>query len=88
MVGADNKLSLKAVTVVKYRENAAIIKGPLQAGDVIVAAGVHKLREGQVVKPTVDPYVTGDGKVAIGGREIDSRAQHKHRIRGGTVSIN
>ena len=29
------------------------------------AAGVHKLREGQVVKPTVDPYVTGDGKVAI-----------------------
>lgn len=65
MVGADNKLSLKAVTVVKYRENAAIIKGPLQAGDVIVAAGVHKLREGQVVKPTVDPYVTGDGKVAI-----------------------
>jgi RND family efflux transporter MFP subunit len=65
LVGADNKLSLKPVSVVKYRENAAIVKGPLKTGDVIVAAGVHKLREGQVVKPTTDPFVTGDGKVAV-----------------------
>jgi membrane fusion protein, multidrug efflux system len=65
LVGADNKLSLKPVSVVKYRENAAIVKGPLKTGDVIVAAGVHKLREGQVVKPTTDPFVTGDGKAAV-----------------------
>lgn len=65
LVGAGNKLSLKPVSVVKYRENAAIVKGPLKTGDVIVAAGVHKLREGQVVKPTTDPFITGDGKVAV-----------------------
>jgi RND family efflux transporter MFP subunit len=63
-IGADGKVSLKAVTVIQYRENAALIKGGVKAGDVIVAAGVHKLREGEVVKPIVDPQVTGDGKVA------------------------
>jgi hypothetical protein len=29
-----------------------------------------------------------DGKVAVVGREIESRAQQKHRIRGATVAIN
>jgi multidrug efflux system membrane fusion protein len=70
LVGAGNKLSLTPVTVVKYRENAAIVKGSLKTGDVIVAAGVHKLREGQVVKPTTDPFVTGDGKVAVVPAEV------------------
>ena len=32
--------------------------------------------------------VLRDGKVAVVGREIESRAQQKHRIRGGTVAIN
>jgi membrane fusion protein, multidrug efflux system len=64
-VGADNKLARMPVTVVKYRENAALIKGSLKAGDLIVAAGVHKLREGQTVKPITDPFITGDGKVAV-----------------------
>ncbi|MEP7154904.1 MAG: efflux RND transporter periplasmic adaptor subunit [Betaproteobacteria bacterium] len=63
-IAADGKVSLKPVTVVQYRENAALIKGGIKSGDVIVAAGVHKLREGEVVKPITDPQVTGDGKVA------------------------
>ena len=67
-IGADGKVSLKAVTVVQYRETSAVIKaasGSVKPGDIIVAAGVHKLREGEVVKPIVDPAVTGDGKVAF-----------------------
>ena len=66
-IAADGKVALKEVTVVQYRETAAIIKpanGSVKAGDIIVAAGVHKLREGEVVKPIVDAIVTGDGKVA------------------------
>jgi multidrug efflux system membrane fusion protein len=65
VVGADNKLSPRLVSVVKYRENAALITGPLKAGEVIVAAGVHKLREGQVVKPVTDPVITGDNQIAV-----------------------
>jgi RND family efflux transporter MFP subunit len=63
-IGGDGKVSLKTVTVVQYRETAALIKGGVKIGDVIVAAGVHKLREGEVVKAIIDPQVTGDGKVA------------------------
>ena len=64
-IAADGKVSLKPVTVIQYREGAALIKGGVKIGDVIVAAGVHKLREGEVVKPITDPQVTGDGKIAV-----------------------
>ena len=64
-IAADGKVSLKPVTVIQYRENAALIKGGVKIGDLIVAAGVHKLREGEIVKPITDPQVTGDGKVAV-----------------------
>lgn len=67
LIAADGKVSLKPVTVLQYRETTAFIKpeaGGVKAGDVIVAAGVHKLRDGEVVKPIRDPLVTGDGKVA------------------------
>lgn len=63
-IAADGKVSLKPVTVVQYRENAALVRGGVAVGDTIVAAGVHKLREGDVVKPVIDPHITGDGKVA------------------------
>lgn len=67
-IGADGKVALKEVSVVQYRETAAIIKatnGSVKPGDLIVAAGVHKLREGEIVKPVIDATVTGDGKVAV-----------------------
>jgi membrane fusion protein, multidrug efflux system len=66
-IAADGKVSLRAVTVVQYRETSAFIKptaGSVKAGDLIVAAGVHRLRDGEIVKAIVDPVVTGDGKVA------------------------
>ena len=66
LIAADGKVALKEVTVIQYRETSAIVKaanGSIKPGDIIVAAGVHKLREGEVVKPIVDAVVTGDGKV-------------------------
>ena len=67
-IAADGKVTLKEVSVIQYRENAAIVKatnGSVKPGDIIVAAGVHKLREGEIVKPVIDATVTGDGKVAL-----------------------
>jgi RND family efflux transporter MFP subunit len=64
-LSSDGKLSLVPVTVVQFTETAAIVKGALTNGDRIVAAGVHKLKEGDVVKPLDDPRITGDGKVAV-----------------------
>ena len=69
-IAADGKVSLKPVTVVQYKENLALIKGSVKPGDTIVAAGVHKLQEGEVVKPISDPQVTGDGKVAYAPVEM------------------
>jgi membrane fusion protein, multidrug efflux system len=71
-IGAGGKLSLVPVEVVQFTETAALVRGPLQRGDTIVAAGVHKLREGEVVKPLADPRVTGDGKVARIADEPDA----------------
>ena len=68
LIAADGKVALKPVTVLQYRETNAFIKpetGGVKAGDTIVAAGVHKLREGEVVKPISDALITGDGKVAL-----------------------
>lgn len=67
-IAADGKVSLKPVTILQYRESSAFIKpdgaNTVKAGDMIVAAGVHKLRDGEIVKPISDAAITGDGKVA------------------------
>jgi RND family efflux transporter MFP subunit len=69
-IAADGKVSLKPVNVVQYRETSALISSTAVApGDIIVAAGVHKLREGEVVRPIVDAQVKGDGKVAFAPAE-------------------
>lgn len=65
VVGADNKVKPRPVTVVRFRETSALITGPLKAGELIVAAGVHKLQDGQQVKPVTDPLITGANEVAI-----------------------
>lgn len=71
VIAADGKVSLKPITVLQYRETTAFIEpvagaagGSIKAGDLIVAAGVHKLREGELVKPIIDTQIKGDGKVA------------------------
>lgn len=77
-IGADGKVSLREIAVVQYRETSAIIKavnGSVKPGDTIVAAGVHKLREGEVVKPIVDPVVTGDGKVVYAPVALPAAAE-------------
>ena len=83
-IAADGKVALKEVTVVQFRETSAIIKAAadsLKPGDIIVAAGVHKLREGEVVKPIVDAVVTGDGKVAYAPATVPAtRQQDKQEV--------
>ena len=47
---ATSKVLLKPVTVGQYREDGVSITGGLAEGDLVVTAGVHKLRAGQAVK--------------------------------------
>lgn len=65
VVAADNTVKPRPVTVVRFRETSALITGPLKPGELIVAAGVHKLQDGQKVKPVTDPLITGANEVAI-----------------------
>jgi membrane fusion protein, multidrug efflux system len=39
------------VTIGQYREDGVVVTSGVRDGDWIVAAGVHKLLPGQVVKP-------------------------------------
>lgn len=52
---ATNKVDLASVVVDQYREDGVIVTDGVRKGDWIVAAGVHKLVPGQVVRP----YGTG-----------------------------
>ena len=49
VVGDDNTLSLKTVQVEAFGDDRVKVKG-LRDGDIVVTAGVHKLREGQQVR--------------------------------------
>jgi len=49
VVGSDDTVSLKDVTVENFDSNNVRVHG-LDAGDVIVTAGVHRLTEGQTVR--------------------------------------
>jgi RND family efflux transporter MFP subunit len=65
-IGPDGRVKVKPVTVIQYRETNALVKSEqIRPGDTIVAAGVQKLRDGEVVRPLIDPQVKGDGKVAF-----------------------
>jgi membrane fusion protein, multidrug efflux system len=66
LVTPYGKVALKPVTILQYRETAALIRAEansIKPGDSIIAAGVHKLREGEIIKPIIDGTITGDGKV-------------------------
>jgi len=43
------------VSVAGYRENGIVVTAGVVAGEWIVAAGVHKLRAGQSVRPYEAP---------------------------------
>ena len=47
---STSQVRMKPVTVGQFREDGVSITGGLAAGDVVVTAGVHKLRAGQAVR--------------------------------------
>ncbi|MFZ0827786.1 MAG: efflux RND transporter periplasmic adaptor subunit [Verrucomicrobiia bacterium] len=51
IVGADNKVSIRPVTVGERVGSQWVIQGNVQAGDRVVAEGIQKVREGAVVNP-------------------------------------
>ena len=50
IVGADQTVALKPVTVVAYDEKKAVLSGGVKAGERYVVAGVHKLAAGEKIK--------------------------------------
>lgn len=50
IVGADQTVSLRPVTVASYGEVSAVLAGGAQAGERIVIAGVHKLSAGEKIR--------------------------------------
>jgi RND family efflux transporter MFP subunit len=52
VVGDDDRLTLRAVTVGAYQDGGTIVAAGLKVGERIVAAGVHKLSAGEKVRPT------------------------------------
>jgi multidrug efflux system membrane fusion protein len=64
VVGANNALELRPVQVRQYREDAVVLDGGVAAGEIVVAAGVHKLRAGQVVQPLPEGTLFGSPAAA------------------------
>ena len=52
VVGSDNKVSQRTITVGERYEDAFIVVEGLKAGERVVTEGVQKVRPGMVVKPT------------------------------------
>jgi RND family efflux transporter MFP subunit len=48
---AAQTVALRPVTIAQFREDGAVVSAGLADGEWIVAAGVHKLRPGQTVRP-------------------------------------
>ena len=64
----SHKVSLRPVTVAQYREDGVVVARGLAAGEWVVAAGVHKLRDGEVVRP----YEGAGGGASEGPRSADA----------------
>ena len=59
VVGADNKISIRAVKTGEQVDSMWVITSGLGAGDRVVAEGTQKVKEGSTVTPT--PYTTESG---------------------------
>lgn len=53
VVGGDNQIHRRPVSIQYYKDNAAGIKGDLQGNEMVVISGVHKLRENQQVRQSL-----------------------------------
>ena len=51
VVAENSSVSLRPVAVSAYRDDGAIIRSGLKAGERIVVAGVHRLSEGEIIQP-------------------------------------
>jgi membrane fusion protein (multidrug efflux system) len=51
IVGPDNKVNIRPVTVGQRVGSQWVVKGNVKAGDRVVAEGIQKVREGAVVNP-------------------------------------
>ena len=61
VLNADHAAQLQAVSVLRYERDGVVVRG-LTAGQQVVAAGVHTLHDGQVLRP-----VAYDGAAVRGG---------------------
>ncbi len=52
IVGKDNSVTLREVTVAAYRDDGAVISAGLTPGERIVSAGVHRLSPGEKIRTT------------------------------------
>ena len=59
IVGIDQTISLRPVTVSSYGETTVILDSGAQAGERIVVAGVHKLSAGEKIKAVDQVQATG-----------------------------
>lgn len=50
LIGADDRVKLRPVTVAAWREDGAAVSAGLNEGERIVAAGAYKLMEGEAVR--------------------------------------
>jgi multidrug efflux pump subunit AcrA (membrane-fusion protein) len=48
-----NAVSLRAVTISRWRDETALIASGVKNGEIVATAGVHKLEPGQKVKPVL-----------------------------------
>ncbi len=53
-------VALRAVHVLRYRDDAVVLGEGLQAGERVVVKGVHKLHAGQIVRPVAGPGDAAD----------------------------
>ena len=61
MVGADNRVAVRAVkTGAQVGTNYAVLSG-LQVGDIVIVSGEQKVKPGMVVKPVKQSQADGDG---------------------------
>lgn len=75
VVGADQKVQLRTVTVGRYGEAGVAVTAGLNGGELVVTAGVHKLKAGQAVKPLAAGAQPGAGASAVAPEATGSVAQ-------------
>jgi membrane fusion protein, multidrug efflux system len=67
VVGEDNKVAMRTVTLRQPYQDFYIVGDGLKAGERVIVEGIQKVRPGVVVKAELKP--TGDGKPAAGGAQ-------------------